>query len=96
MRWRRMVCRPSLTYFQSPGCDGQQDCSGCCRQLEALQGKVKLSQHPDIRPRLESMKEEISKYNAITSGITGFYRTPPTLMSHLRMICQSLTTTNAY
>ena len=29
----------------------------------------KLSQHPDIRPRLEGMKEEISKYNAIASGI---------------------------
>jgi hypothetical protein len=29
----------------------------------------KLSQHPDIRPRLEGMKEEISKYNAIASFI---------------------------
>ena len=26
--------------------------------------------HPDIRPRLEGMKEEISKYNAMASGIT--------------------------
>jgi hypothetical protein len=29
----------------------------------------KLIQHPDIRPRLARTKEEISKYNAIASGI---------------------------
>ena len=28
-----------------------------------------LSQHPDIRPRLEGMKAEISKYNALAEGI---------------------------
>jgi len=28
----------------------------------------KLSQHPDIPPRLEGVKEEIGKYNAIASG----------------------------
>jgi hypothetical protein len=29
----------------------------------------KLSQRPDIRPRLEGIKQEISKYNAMASGI---------------------------
>ena len=29
----------------------------------------KLSQHFDIRPRLEGMKAEISKYNALAEGI---------------------------